>query len=58
LATVVDRYIDQHGEIHAYIIAGHGFYTWGPSVTETLRYLEALEFLFDCEIRLHGVKFI
>ena len=56
LAGAVDAYLDGHRDIHAYIIAGHGFYTWGSSVTETLRYLEALEFLFDCEIRLHGVK--
>lgn len=56
LAAVVEDYLDQHGDIHAYIIAGHGFYTWGPSVDATLRHLEALEFLFDCEIRLHGVK--
>lgn len=54
LAAVVEDYLDQHGDIHAYIIAGHGFYTWGPSVDATLRHLEALEFLFDCEIRLHG----
>jgi len=56
LAAVVDDYLNQHGEIYAYIIGGHGFYTWGASVTETLRHLEALEFLFDCEIRLHGSK--
>ena len=56
LAKAVDEYLDEHGDIHAYIIAGHGFYTWGGSVAETLRHLEALEFLFDCEIRLHGVK--
>ncbi len=56
LASVVEDYLDQHGDIHAYVIAGHGFYTWGASVVDTLRHLEALEFLFDCEIRLHGVK--
>lgn len=56
LATAVEQYLDRHGDIHAYIIAGHGFYTWGGSVADTLRHLEALEFLFDCEIRLHGVK--
>ncbi len=56
LAAEVEAYLNKHGDIHAYIIAGHGFYTWGGSVTETLRHLEALEFLFDCEIRLHGVK--
>ena len=56
LAAQVDTFLDQQGDTHAYIIAGHGFYTWGGSVAETLRHLEALEFLFDCEIRLHGVK--
>jgi methylthioribulose-1-phosphate dehydratase len=56
LAAVVDSYLDRHEVIHAYIIASHGFYTWGASVNEALRHLEALEFLFDCEIRLHGVK--
>jgi methylthioribulose-1-phosphate dehydratase len=56
LAAAVEDHLDKHGDIHAYVIAGHGFYTWGTSVDDTLRHLEALEFLFDCEIRLHGVK--
>ncbi|WP_200875013.1 methylthioribulose 1-phosphate dehydratase [Methylomarinum vadi] len=56
LASAVENYLDRHGAIHAYIIAGHGFYTWGRSVADTLRHLEALEFLFECEIRMHGVK--
>jgi len=56
LSAAVNCYLDKHGDIHAYVIAGHGFYTWGRSVAETLRHLEALEFLFDCEIRLYGVK--
>lgn len=55
LAGEVDRWIDRHGDIHAYIIASHGFYTWGRSVAEALRQVEALEFLFEIEARLHGV---
>jgi methylthioribulose-1-phosphate dehydratase len=54
LSNTVDRWIDQHGDIHGYIIESHGFYTWGGSVDEALRHLEALEFLFDIESRLHG----
>jgi len=54
LSKTVDRWIDQHGDIHGYIIESHGFYTWGVSVDEALRHLEALEFLFDIESRLHG----
>jgi len=56
LAAKVDRYLDQHGAIYGYVIEGHGLYTWGNSVQETMRHLEALDYLFDCEIRLHGVK--
>ena len=56
LAEQVEQYMDKHGAIYGYIIAGHGLYTWGSSVQDTLRHLEALEFLFDCELRLHGVK--
>jgi methylthioribulose-1-phosphate dehydratase len=54
LASLVDDWMDKHGDIHAYIIASHGFYTWGRNVHETLRQVEALEFLFDIESRLHG----
>ena len=56
LAEQVDQYLDKHAACQTYIIAGHGLYTWGSSVQETLRHLEALDFLFDCELRLHGVK--
>lgn len=56
LATVVDGYLDRAPDTPAYIIAGHGFYTWGSSVSDALRHVEALEFLFDLEIRLHGAK--
>ena len=56
LAELVEQYLDNHAACYAYIIAGHGLYTWGGSVQETLRHLEALDFLFECELRLHGVS--
>jgi len=56
LSLKVDEYIEMHGDIYGYIIAGHGFYTWGSSVADALRHVEALEYLFDIEMRLHGVK--
>ena len=56
LAGLVEQYLDNNAACHAYIIAGHGLYTWGSSVRETLHHLEALDFIFDCELRLHGVK--
>lgn len=56
LSETVDRWITEHGDIFGYIIASHGFYTWGDSVDAALRHLEALEFLFDIETRLHGAS--
>ncbi len=56
LSLRVEEYIEMHGDIYGYIIAGHGFYTWGTSVKDALRHVEALEYLFDIEMRLHGVK--
>ncbi len=56
LAKQVDAYLLTHADCYAYIIAGHGLYTWGHTVSDTLRYLEALDFLFTCELSLHGVK--
>jgi len=56
LAELVEQYLDNNVNCYAYIIAGHGLYTWGSSVQETLHHLEALDFIFDCELRLHGVK--
>lgn len=54
LSTTVDRWINEYGDIHGYIIESHGFYTWGNSVDDALRHVEALEFLFEIEARLHG----
>lgn len=56
LALRVESYMALHPETRAYIIAGHGFYTWGKQLDDALRHVEALEFLFDLEIRLHGVR--
>ncbi|WP_198321873.1 MULTISPECIES: methylthioribulose 1-phosphate dehydratase [Methylococcus] len=56
LALKIEEYIEMHGDIYAYIIAGHGFYTWGRSVADALRHVEALEFLFALETHMHGVK--
>lgn len=33
-----------------YLIKGHGLYTWGNSVSDAMRHLEAFEFIFDCEL--------
>lgn len=54
LRDQVEAYLNAHQGIHGYLIAGHGLYTWGGSVTEARRHLEAFEFLFQCE--MHQLK--
>ncbi|MEQ1636302.1 MAG: methylthioribulose 1-phosphate dehydratase [Methylococcales bacterium] len=56
LAACVSQYLDHNVGVKAYLISGHGLYTWGASVQDTLRYLEALDFLFECELRLYRVN--
>lgn len=56
LASEVERYLDRNPQCYGYVIAGHGLYAWGDSAAETLRYIEAFDYLFDCELRLHGVN--
>lgn len=34
----------------AYLIEGHGIYTWGRSVAAAARHLEALDFILNCEL--------
>lgn len=36
---------------HAYLIRGHGLYTWGVDLDEARRHIEILEFLFECLVR-------
>lgn len=50
LSRQVDERMREPSSIPAYLIAGHGLYTWGTSVREARHRLEALEFMFECEL--------
>lgn len=52
LAAQVDAWLDQGAPAWGYLIEGHGLYTWGRDAAETLRHIEAFEFLLDCELEL------
>ena len=54
LAHKVDACLGAHEPVPGYLIRGHGFYTWGESLEDALRHVEAFEFLFECELRLLG----
>jgi len=36
---------------HAFLISGHGLYTWGRTITEAERHVEILEFLLEAQGR-------
>ncbi|MFT6122469.1 MAG: methylthioribulose-1-phosphate dehydratase [Oleiphilaceae bacterium] len=50
LAKKTTTYLEKNKIVPAYIIRGHGLYTWGKDMKECLRHIEALEFLIQCEI--------
>lgn len=56
LVARVDAWLDAGKPLHAYLIDGHGIYTWGRDMAETGRHLEALEFLLDCELELRKLR--
>jgi methylthioribulose-1-phosphate dehydratase len=52
LVARVDAWLDAGKPLAAYLIDGHGIYTWGRDMAEARRHLEALEFLLGCELDL------
>ena len=51
LAKQVDAYLNNEPACPAFILAGHGIYSWGSSVAEAKRHSEAMEFLMECEYK-------
>lgn len=54
LALQVATYLQQQHNLCAYLIAGHGLYTWGANLNQTYNHIEALEFLLTCELHKRG----
>lgn len=55
LAHQVDSWWRRGGDAPGYLISGHGLYTWGATMPDALRHVEALDFLFDCLLREQGM---
>jgi methylthioribulose-1-phosphate dehydratase len=51
LSGNLDRALEENPAAHGVLLSRHGLYTWGQSVAEARRHLEALEFLFEVEMR-------
>lgn len=52
LVARIDVWLDSGKSLQAYLIDGHGIYTWGRDMAEAKRHLEALEFMLGCELDL------
>lgn len=50
LAEQTGEWFRAHPEQPGYLIRGHGLYTWGATMADCLRHVEAFEFLFECEL--------
>jgi methylthioribulose-1-phosphate dehydratase len=51
LAAAVDGQMHNGVARHGYLIRGHGLYAWGPTLAAARHRVEALEFMFECEMR-------
>ncbi|MCY1039847.1 methylthioribulose 1-phosphate dehydratase [Corallococcus sp. bb12-1] len=56
LASQVTAMLEQRRELVAYLIAGHGLYTWGRSMAEARRHVVALEHLLTYELEKMKVR--
>jgi methylthioribulose-1-phosphate dehydratase len=41
--------------VHGYLIAGHGLYSWGKDIPTAKRHIETFEYLFECLLKMRGL---
>ncbi|MBO6635817.1 methylthioribulose 1-phosphate dehydratase [Parvibaculum sp.] len=56
LAGLVEEKLAAGGPFHGYLIAGHGLYVWGGSAVETIRHMEAFDFLLTAQMYEEGAR--
>ncbi|MDX1457126.1 MAG: methylthioribulose 1-phosphate dehydratase [Marinobacter sp.] len=56
LSTETRRWLAENPQQPGYLIRGHGLYTWGRTMADCLRHVEAFEFLFECELETMRVS--
>jgi methylthioribulose-1-phosphate dehydratase len=50
LANTIEDRLGGDAAVPGYLLAGHGLYAWGASMTAARRHLEGLEFLLACTL--------
>jgi methylthioribulose-1-phosphate dehydratase len=51
VAGQVGALLERHPDLHGFLMAGHGLYTWGRDIDEARRHVEIFEFLFELVAR-------
>lgn len=55
ILKLMDPYFKSKLDIHGFLIAGHGLYTWGKDIATAKRHIETFEFLFECFYKMRGL---
>ncbi len=53
MAAEISTYLQEQPDVCGFLIRGHGFYTWGRDMKEAKTRVEAFEYLFESELKLH-----
>lgn len=56
LAATVDAQLRRQAGAAAYVIRGHGLYAWGDTIAQARWRVEALEFMFECELQAQRTR--
>jgi len=51
----IDHHFTEQPQIHGFLIAGHGLYTWGKDIATAKRHIETYEFLFECYYKMRSL---
>jgi methylthioribulose-1-phosphate dehydratase len=54
LSAIVETVLQEHPQVHGFLLRRHGLYTWGRDLAEARRHLEILEFLLEVIGRTHS----
>lgn len=54
ILEAMQGYFASQLQCSAFVLAGHGLYTFASSIEKAVYQVEALEFLFECELRRKG----
>lgn len=56
LSKDIEKYAKENPNMHGFLLAGHGLYTWGDSIAEAKRHVESIEFLLECVATLQNLS--